>query len=76
MADVKKDSARLKQLEDWMRSYKPEELFDDRGTLRAGTEGHRTRPALRRIGVEPARQRRAPQEGAPDAGLPQVRREG
>ena len=25
----------LKALEDWMRSYKPEELFDDRGTLRA-----------------------------------------
>ena len=25
----------LKALEDWMRSYKPEELFDDKGTLRA-----------------------------------------
>jgi xylulose-5-phosphate/fructose-6-phosphate phosphoketolase len=25
----------LKQLEDWMRSYKPQELFDEHGTLRA-----------------------------------------
>ena len=31
MADVKKDKARLKQLEDWLRSYKPQELFDDQG---------------------------------------------
>ncbi len=35
MADVKKDASRLKQLEDWMRSYKPEELFDANGTFRA-----------------------------------------
>ena len=34
MADVKKDKARLKQLEDWLRSYKPAELFDDEGRLR------------------------------------------
>jgi xylulose-5-phosphate/fructose-6-phosphate phosphoketolase len=33
MADVKKNPVRLRQLEDWMRSYKPEELFDRRGTL-------------------------------------------
>src|SRR5215204_5547494 len=31
MADVKKDPKRLKQLEDWMRSYKPDELFDKNG---------------------------------------------
>src|SRR4051794_10212024 len=34
MADVKKDSSRLKQLEDWMRSYKPAELFDNEGHFR------------------------------------------
>ncbi|AMV27791.1 Xylulose-5-phosphate phosphoketolase [Gemmata sp. SH-PL17] len=34
MADVKKDPARLKQLEDWMRGYKPEELFDAGGHFR------------------------------------------
>jgi len=33
MADVKKNPHRLHELEDWMRSYKPEELFDHNGTL-------------------------------------------
>ena len=31
LADVKKNSAHLKLLEQWMRSYKPEELFDANG---------------------------------------------
>jgi xylulose-5-phosphate/fructose-6-phosphate phosphoketolase len=31
MPDVKKDPARLKQLEDWMHSYEPRELFDADG---------------------------------------------
>ena len=34
MADVKKDASRLKQLEEWMRSYKPQDLFDENGTFR------------------------------------------
>ena len=33
MADVKRNPARLRELEDWMRSYKPEELFDRGGRL-------------------------------------------
>jgi xylulose-5-phosphate/fructose-6-phosphate phosphoketolase len=33
MADVKKNPARLRQLETWMRSYKPEEHFDRQGRL-------------------------------------------
>jgi len=33
MADVKKKPERLRELERWMRSYKPEELFDDHGRL-------------------------------------------
>jgi xylulose-5-phosphate/fructose-6-phosphate phosphoketolase len=33
MADVKGNAKRLHELEDWMRSYKPEELFDSNGTL-------------------------------------------
>jgi xylulose-5-phosphate/fructose-6-phosphate phosphoketolase len=33
MADVKKNPERLHELESWMRSYKPEELFDRRGAL-------------------------------------------
>jgi xylulose-5-phosphate/fructose-6-phosphate phosphoketolase len=34
ITDVKKDPARLKQLEDWMRSYKPAELFDAEGRFK------------------------------------------
>jgi xylulose-5-phosphate/fructose-6-phosphate phosphoketolase len=33
MADVKKNPKRLNDLETWMRSYKPEELFDKNGAL-------------------------------------------
>ena len=33
LSKVKEDPAHLKQLEDWLRSYKPEELFDDNGRL-------------------------------------------
>jgi xylulose-5-phosphate/fructose-6-phosphate phosphoketolase len=32
--DVKNNPAHLKQLEDWLRSYRPEELFDESGKLR------------------------------------------
>ena len=32
-ADVRDNPAHLKLLEDWMRSYKPEELFDEQGAL-------------------------------------------
>ena len=33
LSGVKKNPAHLKLLEEWMRSYKPEELFDDNGCL-------------------------------------------
>lgn len=33
MADLHTNPAHLKLLEDWLRSYKPEELFDENGTL-------------------------------------------
>ena len=33
MADVKKNPQRLRELESWMHSYKPEELFDQSGKL-------------------------------------------
>jgi xylulose-5-phosphate/fructose-6-phosphate phosphoketolase len=35
MVDVKKNPERLHELEAWMRSYKPEELFDQNGKLHA-----------------------------------------
>ncbi len=33
-SELREKPDHLKLLEDWMRSYKPEELFDDKGTLR------------------------------------------
>ncbi|HEX8873889.1 MAG TPA: phosphoketolase family protein [Nitrosospira sp.] len=33
LAEIRSNPQHLKQLEDWMRSYKPEELFDANGTL-------------------------------------------
>src|SRR5262249_49176895 len=33
MAGVRENPAHLKLLEDWLRSYKPEELFDEAGRL-------------------------------------------
>ncbi len=33
LSGIQNNFAHLKVLEDWMRSYKPEELFDDNGTL-------------------------------------------
>ena len=33
LTNVKQNPAHLKMLEDWLRSYKPEELFDEKGRL-------------------------------------------
>src|SRR5262249_55073301 len=33
LSEVRTNSGHLKMLESWMKSYRPEELFDDRGTL-------------------------------------------
>ncbi|MBA4187813.1 MAG: phosphoketolase [Planctomycetaceae bacterium] len=52
MADVKKDPARLKQLEDWMRGYKPQELFDSKGTFQAELKAIAP-TGTRRIGSNP-----------------------
>lgn len=52
LAGVKKNPAHLKLLEEWMRAYKPEELFDENGTpvaeLRALTP-----TGARRMGANP-----------------------
>ncbi|WP_144747365.1 hypothetical protein, partial [Corynebacterium propinquum] len=32
LSDVREDAGHLRMLEDWMRSYAPQELFDDRGS--------------------------------------------
>ena len=68
-ADVRDNPAHLKLLEDWMRSYKPEELFDADGTLV---------PELRALAPDgrsaherqPARQRRPAAQGPQAARLP------
>ncbi len=52
MADVKKDPPRLKQLEDWMRSYKPAEFFDNEGRFHPDLKALSPTGA-RRIGSNP-----------------------
>jgi xylulose-5-phosphate/fructose-6-phosphate phosphoketolase len=52
LTDVKKIPERLQELESWMRSYKPEELFDEKGKLRAELKA--LAPAgTRRMGSNP-----------------------
>ena len=62
-------------LEEWLRSYRPEELFDRRRTPPAGPArpGPPRRAQARR---HPARQRRAAAARPGPAGLPQLRRPG
>jgi len=52
MADVKKNPARLKQLEEWLRGHKPESLFDETGKLRADLKAL-TPTGTRRMGSNP-----------------------
>jgi xylulose-5-phosphate/fructose-6-phosphate phosphoketolase len=52
LAGVKKNPTQLKQLEAWMRSYMPEQLFDENGTL--ATELRELTPqGTRRMGANP-----------------------
>jgi xylulose-5-phosphate/fructose-6-phosphate phosphoketolase len=52
LANVAKDPQHLRQLEEWLRSYRPEELFDADGRLRP--ELRRLRPeGERRMGANP-----------------------
>ena len=65
----------LKILEQWMLSYKPEELFDKNGRL--VPELSALAPSgNRRMGAEPACKRRPAAERFEDAGLPAICREG
>jgi len=52
MADVKGNPAQLERLERWMRSYRPEELFDALGAPVAAIRQHAPRGA-RRMGANP-----------------------
>jgi xylulose-5-phosphate/fructose-6-phosphate phosphoketolase len=52
LSDPRKKAAHRTQLEEWMRSYRPAELFDDAGTLRADIAALAPRGA-RRMGANP-----------------------
>ena len=52
LAGVKKNPAHLKMLEDWLRSYKPEELFDSNGVL-VPELSELTPTGTRRMGANP-----------------------
>jgi xylulose-5-phosphate/fructose-6-phosphate phosphoketolase len=51
-SDVQENPASLKLLEDWLRSYKPEELFDESGRLRPELQALAPRGA-RRMSANP-----------------------
>ncbi len=74
-ADVRDNPAHLKVLEDWMRGYRPEELFDDSGRLIAELRAlaPKERAAHER---QPARQRRFAAQGAQAPRLSLLRRAG
>ena len=72
IAEARTNADHRALLEAWMRSYRPDELFDERGTLhaRAGrAAAHRRAPHER----EPARQRRAASARPRPARLPRLR---
>ena len=72
LAETRNNAEHRLLLEQWMRSYRPEELFDATGRLvptTAGAGPHRRPPDER----EPARQRRTPAPGPRHAGLPRLR---
>lgn len=52
LADVKKNPDRLQHLEAWMHSYRPEELFDATGAIRAELKALAP-TGLRRMGANP-----------------------
>jgi xylulose-5-phosphate/fructose-6-phosphate phosphoketolase len=52
LAELASKTEHLKLLEEWMRSYKPEELFDERGALRPRL-AERAPKGTRRMGANP-----------------------
>ena len=75
LAKLAENPQHVKALEAWMRSYRPEELFDEQGRPRPDVVVARARGRAPH-GRQPARQRRsAPARPAP-AGLPRLRGRG
>ncbi len=72
---VRTNPEHLQQLQAWMQSYRPEELFDDGGVPRDDVLAD-SPVGDRRYERQPARQRRDPAEGPPPPRLPRLRRRG
>ncbi len=73
VAEVRENPEHLKILEEWMKSYRPEELFDPNGKLDAGPRRAASQGTAAH-GDESARQRRfAARTSAPSV-VPQLRR--
>ena len=53
IANARGDAAHRKMLEEWMRGYRPEELFDDDGALMPELEGIARRRRTKRMGATP-----------------------
>ncbi len=72
IAEVRTNPEHLAQLEAWMRSYRPEELFDEDGRA-ARRAGGAWRPRATAHERQPARQRRPAAARPRPAGLPRLR---
>ncbi len=64
----------LKLLEEWLRSYRPEELFDEQGSSRNRRLAELAPEAERRMGARSPRQRRNSAPRSKDARFPAIAR--
>ncbi len=71
LSGVHENPAHLKQLEDWLRSYKPEELFDDNGRLIPELKALAPK-GTRRMSANPHANGGLAAEAAAHAGLPRL----
>ena len=60
MTDVRDNPEHLQVLEDWLRSYRPEELFDEDGPCSFRDLADLPPKGERRMSATPARERRRP----------------
>ena len=73
LAKLAANPEHLAQLETWMRSYRPEELFDEDGALRPELAGAGAARATRRMGANPHANGGAAHARPRAAGLPRLR---
>jgi len=73
LGEVRSNASHLAMLEQWMRSYRPQELFDEQGRLRAELAALAPEGA-RRMERQSTRKRRRTSTGPPLARFPRIRR--